>query len=81
MSRDVINKATQHSTDDSRPRELTLVEIKPSTFCLGFASLHIIMRLWVSNLLAVTAVMIAIFMIIQCYSTLLGLTQKSFISF
>ena len=76
MSRDVINKATQHSTDDSRPRELTLVEIKPSTFCLGFASLHIIMRLWVSNLLAVTAVMIAIFMIIQCYSTLLDLTQN-----
>ena len=55
MSRDVLYKATQHSTDDSKPRKPTLVEIKPSAFCLGFASLHIIMRLWVSNLLAVTA--------------------------
>ena len=71
-----IYKATQHSTDDSKPRKLTLVEIKPSAFYLGFASLHIIMRLWVSSLMAVTAVMIAIFMIIQCYSTLLDLTQN-----
>ena len=28
MSRDVIYDATQHSTDDSRPRKLTLVEKK-----------------------------------------------------